>query len=53
VSVIEWAVVAAGLAAMAWVHWYFFIAGRDGSAGTPPSDTSEGNRGTHDGNDRG
>ena len=28
----------AGLAAIAWVNWYFFIAGRDRAARTPKRD---------------
>jgi hypothetical protein len=52
VSTTEWMVVAGGLAAIAWVNWYFFIAGRTGGAGTVRSDTSEENRGTYDGDDR-
>ena len=24
----EWMVIAGGLAAIAWVNWYFFVAGR-------------------------
>lgn len=27
----EWAVIAAGLGAIAWVNWYFFVAGRSGT----------------------
>jgi hypothetical protein len=53
VSVTEWVVVAGGLAAIAWVNWYFFLAGRAGSRGGPPSDGLRRNRGTHDGDDRG
>jgi hypothetical protein len=53
VSLTEWLVVAGGLAAIAWVNWYFFLAGRAGSAGGPPSDASRDNRGRRNGNDRG
>jgi hypothetical protein len=28
VSLSDWAVVLAGIAAIAWVNWYFFLAGR-------------------------
>jgi hypothetical protein len=28
VSSSDWAVVLAGIAAIAWVNWYFFLAGR-------------------------
>lgn len=31
-TVTEWAVVAGGLAAIAWVNWYFFLAGRGAAA---------------------
>ncbi|MBP1607117.1 MAG: hypothetical protein H6Q08_2491 [Acidobacteria bacterium] len=26
-TALDWAVVAAGVAAIAWVNWYFFVAG--------------------------
>ena len=26
---IDWLVIAAGLATAGWVNWYFFVAGRD------------------------
>ncbi|MFN2565901.1 MAG: hypothetical protein ABR499_12970 [Gemmatimonadaceae bacterium] len=52
-SITEWVVVAGGLAAIAWVNWYFFLAGRAGSGDSPPSEGLERNRGTGDGNDRG
>lgn len=29
----DWVVIAAGVAAIAWVNWYFFVAGR---ASAPP-----------------
>lgn len=25
----EWLVIAGGIAALAWVNWYFFVAGKD------------------------
>lgn len=28
ISATDWIVIAAGLAAIAWVNWYFFVAGR-------------------------
>ena len=28
----EWLVIAAGLSAIAWVNWYFFVAGRSSAA---------------------
>ena len=31
-SAMEWVVVLAGLAAIAWVNWYFFVAGRSTQA---------------------
>ncbi|HEX7120296.1 MAG TPA: hypothetical protein VF212_16000 [Longimicrobiales bacterium] len=27
---VEWAVVAGGIAAIAWINWYFFLAERSG-----------------------
>ncbi len=30
----EWAVIGAGLAGIAWVYWYFFLAGRTAAAAT-------------------
>ena len=27
----DWMVIAAGIAAIAWVNWYFFVAGRSGT----------------------
>ena len=48
----EWLVVAGGIAAIAWVNWYFFLAGRDGSRGSPASGGVR-DRGADDGNDRG
>ncbi|MDQ4025437.1 MAG: hypothetical protein M3217_08100 [Actinomycetota bacterium] len=51
-SVTEWAVVAGGLAAIAWVNWYFFLAEGAGSRGQPSSDGRR-DRGAQDGNDRG
>jgi len=34
----NWAVIAAGLAAIAWVNWYFFLAERGEAGGHPPGD---------------
>jgi hypothetical protein len=51
VSVTEWAVIAGGLAAIAWVNWYFFLAERAGRSAGPPSD-GLGDRGAHDGSER-
>ncbi len=28
-SVVEWLVLAGGVAAIAWINWYFFLAGRE------------------------
>lgn len=28
-SGVDWLVVVAGIAAIAWVNWYFFVAGND------------------------
>ncbi len=52
-SIIDWLVVAGGLAAIAWVNWYFFFAGRAGSDGGSPRDDLSRNRGAANGNDRG
>jgi plastocyanin domain-containing protein len=39
----DWLVILAGLAAIAWVNWYFFIAGRGAAvAGAPPGSTPDG-----------
>ena len=35
-SGIDWLVIVAGVAAIAWVNWYFFVAGRSGERPTPP-----------------
>ena len=32
---IDWLVIVAGVAAIAWVNWYFFVAGRSGEKPTP------------------
>ncbi len=38
----EWTVVIAGVAAIGWVNWYFFLAGRSASAiFRPPSENKE------------
>jgi plastocyanin domain-containing protein len=34
VSVAEWSVLVGGLLAVAWIQWYFFLAGRTGAAAT-------------------
>ena len=49
----DWLVVAGGVAAIAWVNWYFFVAGRAGSGGQPPGDELGQHRRMDDGNDRG
>ncbi len=28
INPLDWVVIAAGIAAIAWVNWYFFLAGR-------------------------
>ena len=39
ISGTDWIVIVAGLAAIAWVNWYFFLAGRsDRATTTPPAD---------------
>jgi hypothetical protein len=30
-SGMEWLVIAGGVAAIVWVNWYFFLAGRNGN----------------------
>ena len=42
----EWAVVVGGIAAIAWVNWYFFLAGRAGTApgAAPPEETPAADR---------
>lgn len=38
----EWLVVVGGIAAIAWVNWYFFVAGRSRpSVGEPQGGTQE------------
>lgn len=34
----EWIAILAGLAAIAWVNWYFFMAGRSRATAAPPRD---------------
>jgi hypothetical protein len=34
----DWLVILAGVAAIAWVNWYFFIAGRTPAASTASKD---------------
>jgi len=36
ISGTDWIVIVAGLAAIAWVNWYFFLAGRSGVTTPPP-----------------
>lgn len=38
-SALEWAVLLGGVAAIAWVNWYFFLAGRN--AGAAADDAGE------------
>ena len=35
----DWLVIAAGVAAIAWVNWYFFLAGRRRPARAPGGST--------------
>jgi len=37
----EWAVVIAGVAAIGWVNWYFFLAGRSASQAGRSARTEE------------
>jgi hypothetical protein len=37
-SRIEWLVVIAGVALIAWINWYFFLAGTTVNTPTPPKD---------------
>lgn len=39
---IEWAVLVAGLAAVAWVNWYFFLAGRGAVVAAAPAGAGPG-----------
>jgi hypothetical protein len=36
ISGTDWIVIVAGLAAIAWVNWYFFLAGRSGATTASP-----------------
>jgi len=36
----DWTVIAAGLGAIAWVNWYFFVAGRRAPAAVAPAMTT-------------
>ena len=36
----DWLVIVAGLAAIGWVNWYFFVASRQGAAAALPSPAS-------------
>jgi len=38
----DWAVVIAGVAAIGWVNWYFFVAGRSASKAGRSARTEEG-----------
>ena len=41
-TTVEWAVLAAGMAAIVWVNWYFFLAGRaPATAATPKGGAQE------------
>ncbi len=33
----DWTVVLGGLAAIAWINWYFFLAGRPGASASVPA----------------
>lgn len=35
----DWIVIAAGVAAIAWVNWYFFLAGRQAATATATAGT--------------
>ena len=37
-GVVDWAAIAAGLAAIAWIYWYFFRAGRGAAAAAAASE---------------
>jgi hypothetical protein len=37
-SRIEWLVAIAGVALVAWINWYFFLAGKTVGKATPPKD---------------
>ena len=39
-SRIEWLVAIAGVALIAWINWYFFLAGKPADKSTPPKDAS-------------
>ena len=49
-SALDWMVVAAGIAAIAWVNWYFFLAERNAAPAMESSVKGGGNRveGEHD-----
>lgn len=49
-SALDWMVVATGIAAIAWVNWYFFVAERNVAPATEESAKGGGNRaeGEHD-----
>ena len=38
----DWLVIGAGLTAIAWVNWYFFVAGRSPALATAPASTVSG-----------
>lgn len=37
-DLLDWGVVAGGLAAIGWVNWYFFLAGGEGAPPPPSGD---------------
>jgi hypothetical protein len=41
ISGTDWIVIVAGLAAIAWVNWYFFRAGRSRATTSPPPADAE------------
>jgi len=42
VTPIEWAVLVAGMAAVAWVNWYFFLAEREAVVAAAPAEAGPG-----------
>jgi len=45
VTVGDWIVVAAGVAAIVWINWYFFLSGRGAEGVAPEPGTSDGESG--------
>ncbi len=41
----DWIVVAAGVAAIVWINWYFFLSGRGAEGVAPEPGTSDGESG--------